>query len=43
MPGNEPPIDGGMVGGPGGVRNPWSRDPEGEIEPAIRKICLSYL
>jgi len=33
--GNEPPGHGGMVGGPGGVRSPWSRDPEGEIEPAM--------
>lgn len=37
MPGNEGPPghEGGMVGGPGGVRNPWSRDPEGEVEPAM--------
>ena len=37
MLGNEAPGQGGIVGGPGGVRNPWSRDPEGEVEPAIGK------
>ena len=36
-PGKDPPGGpGGMEGGPGGVRIPWSRDPEdGEIESAI--------
>ena len=29
------PTGGGIVGGPGGVRSPWSRDPEGEVESAI--------